>query len=112
MRTVLPFMFALLAGTALLAQTPARDRSPVTFVGTAVVTGRVVAEDEARTPLRNATVYMERANIEDIRSTTTDAEGRLLVLAAREAKRGIPGDPDYVAPPQAVDRQFVGPARP
>jgi hypothetical protein len=55
-------------------------------------------------PNPNSPLPLPRADVQRVTySTTTDAEGRLLVLAAREAKRGIPGDPDYVAPPQAVD---------
>ena len=76
MKATLSLIAVLAVSGAVFAQTQARDRAPVSFVGTAVITGRVVADDDARTPLRNAIVGLERANIEDIRSTTTDAEGR------------------------------------
>lgn len=55
-------------------------------------------------PNPNSPLPLPKADVQRVTfSTTTDADGRLLVLTAREAKRGIPGDPDYTAPPQAID---------
>jgi protocatechuate 3,4-dioxygenase beta subunit len=58
------------------AQTSARDQSRATFVGSAVITGTVVADDDTRMPLRNVLVGLTRTNIEDIRYASTDEAGR------------------------------------
>jgi protocatechuate 3,4-dioxygenase beta subunit len=57
-------------------QMPPRDQPRIAVAGSAGVTGSVVADDQAPTPLRRATVTLSRTGIEDIRSTTTDDEGR------------------------------------
>ncbi len=69
------------AGAQTPPQTPPRDQPRVAVVGSAVVSGTVVADDQARTPLRRATVTLSRAGIEDMRSTTTDDQGRYVFSA-------------------------------
>jgi hypothetical protein len=63
------------AAVAVGAQAPARDQARVTYVGTAVITGTVLVDDAARTPLRNVLVGLSRTNIEDIRHASTDESG-------------------------------------
>jgi hypothetical protein len=57
-------------------QPPPRDqaRSPLA-AGSASITGIVVADDEARAPLRHALMTLVRAGTEDMRSTATDERG-------------------------------------
>ena len=80
MKSALAFVAVVLAAVAALAQTPSqtppRDQPSVATIGSAVVTGTVVADDEPRAPLRRATVGLSRGDVEDIRSTTTDDQGR------------------------------------
>ncbi len=59
-----------------VAQAPVRDQARVTSNGTASVTGLVLADDAVHAPLRRAIVSLSRANVEDIRTTGTDDEGR------------------------------------
>jgi len=101
---------------AIAAQTPPRDQPRVAVAGTAVVVGSVVAHDQARTPLRRATVTLSRSGIEDIRTATTDDQGRYAfdhlpaaswaISAAKGAyltmnygapKPGMPGSPVALA---------------
>jgi hypothetical protein len=46
--------------------------------GTATVSGTVVVDDRERTPLRRALVTLTRAGIEDIRTTSSDDQGRFV----------------------------------
>lgn len=78
MRSALALMVVVLIGVAAAAQTPPRDQPRVAVVGSAVVTGTVVVDDETRAPLRHATVGLSRSAVEDIRTTTTDDQGRYL----------------------------------
>ena len=81
-RVVAALALAVAAGRAQAPpQTPPRDQPRVAVAGTAVVTGTVVADDRTRTPLRRATVGLSRTGIEDIRTTTTDDEGRYVFSA-------------------------------
>src|SRR5688572_18617285 len=65
-------------GIAAQAQTqaPPRDQPRFAATGSAVIVGVVSADDEARTPLRGARVSLERSGLEDVRSTSTDDQGR------------------------------------
>jgi hypothetical protein len=80
MKSALAIVAVVLAAVATLAQTPPpaqpRDQPRVSIIGTAVVTGLVIADDEPRVPLRRATVTLSRSGVEDIRSATTDDQGR------------------------------------
>jgi len=84
----------LLAGSVLLAlmvaaadrgqtpaQTPPRDVPRLAVVGSAVISGSVVADDETRAPLRRAAVYLSRTGTEDLRVTATDDQGRFRFMA-------------------------------
>ena len=67
----------LVAASVLHAQqAPVRDQARVSLTGTGVVRGLVTATDTARTPLRRALVTLSRTGLEDIRSASTDDEGR------------------------------------
>ena len=78
MRLTALLVFACVSVAAVMSaqQAPPRDMPRVAAEGSASVSGTVVLDDEARTPLRRATVSLVRSGIEDIRSTTTDDEGR------------------------------------
>ena len=76
MKSAIAVVAVVLAAVATLAQTPPRDQPRVAAIGTAVVAGLVIADDEPRVPLRRATVTLSRSGVEDIRSATTDDQGR------------------------------------
>lgn len=76
MRSVVAIVVVVLAAAVAGAQTPPRDQPRVAVAGTSVVSGMVVADDEAHAPLRHATVALSRSAVEDIRTTTTDDQGR------------------------------------
>lgn len=72
-------VFAVAAGGAQAPpQTPPRDQPRAVLTGSAVISGTVVADDETRAPLRSATVELSRTGVEDIRSTSTDDQGRFV----------------------------------
>src|SRR6187401_2799048 len=77
MRRVLFFsLFVAITATGI-AQTPPRDKvvqSP--SIGTATLSGIIVAANEARPPVRRATVTLTRNIPEDVRVTATDEDGR------------------------------------
>jgi uncharacterized protein (DUF2141 family) len=64
------------SGSAATAGQQTRDAARFVFQGTGVVTGTVVLDDAKRPPLRRALVTLTRPNIEDIRTTATDDQGR------------------------------------
>src|SRR5881394_3191167 len=64
------------AGVIAIAQSPVRDRPPFAGVGTASISGRVVAADDLRTPIRRATVVLARSIAQDTRTTATDEQGQ------------------------------------
>lgn len=72
----------LAASAAALAtpRPPARERPPLSQVGTASVTGVVVARDQTRAPLRSALVTLSRLGADDIRTLATDDAGRYSFL--------------------------------
>lgn len=54
---------------------PARDATQPTKVGTSRIRGRAIAADTGQ-PLRRATIRLTSPELRDVRSTSTDAEGR------------------------------------
>jgi hypothetical protein len=80
MKSALAMVGLMFAAVSAMPQTPPqappRDVPKLATIGSAVVSGTVVADDELRTPLRRAFVTLWRSDIEDIRSTTTDDQGR------------------------------------
>jgi hypothetical protein len=107
-------VLAVVAGGAQTApQTPPRDQSRPASVGSAVISGTVVADDETRAPLQSATVTLERAGGEDIRSTSTDEQGRFAfdrLPAAVVVRLGSPSTAPLLGGPTPVmvnaDRTF------
>ena len=73
---LLVFAALLLVRVVHAQQAPVRDGVRFTLSGTGVVRGAVVADNSARTPLRRALVTLSRVGLEDIRSASTDDEGR------------------------------------
>lgn len=63
---------------ATFAQAPQRDIQRATALGTARVTGSVVADDQARTPVRRATLTLSRAGANDARIIASDDHGLFL----------------------------------
>ncbi len=129
-------LFVVAAATALVAygsQAPVRDQQRIATAGTARITGTVLIDDETRKPLRQATVNLSRANIEDMRAVATDEAGRFAfeqlpagsyTLSASKgayismgygaAKPGMPGTPialidgqTFVAQPLALMKGAV-----
>src|SRR5690349_14888838 len=106
-----------LGALALLALIPAtQSRSAPgpqpALVGTAAISGTVVADDKDRTPVRRVTLTLYRSGVVDSRTTATDDKGRYLftelpaglytLTAAKGAyvttsygatKAGLPGSP-------------------
>ncbi len=82
MKTALALVIVVLAVVAGGAQTPPqrppRDQPRLALTGSAVISGTVVADDETRAPLQSATVTLERSGVQDIRSTSTDDQGRFV----------------------------------
>src|SRR4051812_3256024 len=70
-------LLMVLAAVTAGAQTPVRDQPKFVSIGSASVTGSVVADD-GTTPLRRATVNLTRAGVEDIRTVATDDAGRFV----------------------------------
>ena len=120
MKSALATVAVVFAAVATLAQvppqTPPRDQPRLATVGSAAVTGTVIADDEPRAPLRRAGLTLTRNGIEDIRSTTTDDQGRYvfdqlpagsytlvaskgayLSMAYGAPKAGMPGSPVVLA---------------
>lgn len=111
----------IIAGsTVLMPRTSAaqvRDAAVVVVLrGNASVTGSVVADTPERPPLRRATITLSRIGVEDIRTTSTDDQGRFVfgelpagsfTLSASKGgyigmsygapKPGMPGQPVVVA---------------
>jgi len=67
---------APLAVTAF--QTPQRDTAPVVRAGTGVISGVVVSDDGAATPMRRARIALESGLLEMPRGAVTDDRGRFV----------------------------------
>ena len=121
MRTAILLAAAALALVAR-QQLPARDAVAVPSVGSAAITGRVLADDEQRTPLRRASVRLSRAGVEDIRLSATDgsgqftftglpagtytlsaAKGGFVTLSFGSAQPGMPGSPIVLGDDERFD---------
>lgn len=105
----------VLLGVVALAQAgqvPARERGAPAAIGSAVISGTVVADDRDATPLRRVLLTLARSGFGDSRMTSTDDKGRYLftdlppglyTLAASKGayvstnygstKLGMPGNP-------------------
>ena len=74
--SVVAFAIFVAIGLTAQSQTPPRDLPQVSVAGTASIAGVVVADDQARTPLRNVRVSIQRSGVEDTRTVSTDDQGR------------------------------------
>jgi hypothetical protein len=86
---ILTIFVGLLSGTTFARQgrqsgpppqtaAPARDAPTVVYTGTASISGTVVSDDDAATPLRHVTLTLARTGVADSRLTATDDRGRFL----------------------------------
>jgi len=91
----------------------ARDAPVAPAIGTAIVQGVVVNDDEKRQPLRNVMVTLSRSGLEDMRTTATNEAGRYrfdALPAGRYSLRFSKGayiSMDYGAPRAGLTGQSI-----